>query len=77
MAEVLSSDINPAGRLPVTFYSSTADLPDFEDYSMSNRTYRYFSGKPSFRLGQSLSYIRFDCAAAGLNDSGFEWSLTP
>jgi beta-glucosidase len=46
VAEVLLGDVSPAGRLPVTFYNSTADLPDFENYSMSNRTYRYFSGQP-------------------------------
>ena len=50
MADVLFGDVNPAGRLPVTFYQSTADLPNFEDYSMSNRTYRYFGGKPSVRV---------------------------
>jgi beta-glucosidase len=44
VAEILFGDVNPAGRLPVTFYHSTADLPAFEDYSMSNRTYRYFNG---------------------------------
>ena len=48
VADVLFGEANPAGRLPVTFYQSTADLPDFSDYSMSNRTYRYFSGKPLF-----------------------------
>ncbi|HUD84264.1 MAG TPA: glycoside hydrolase family 3 C-terminal domain-containing protein, partial [Candidatus Saccharimonadales bacterium] len=51
VAEALFGDINPAGRLPVTFYRSTADLPAFDDYSMSNRTYRYFTGKPLFAFG--------------------------
>ena len=46
VADVIFGDYNPAGRLPVTFYRSVADLPDFEDYSMEGRTYRYFKGKP-------------------------------
>jgi beta-glucosidase len=60
VAEVLFGDINPSGRLPLTFYNSTADLPDFENYSMSNRTYRYFSGKPLFAFGRGLSYTKFN-----------------
>ena len=50
VAEVLFGDANPAGRLPVTFYRSTADLPAFENYAMSNRTYRYFSGTAGVRV---------------------------
>jgi beta-glucosidase len=60
VAEVLFGDANPAGRLPVTFYRSTDDLPPFEDYSMSNRTYRYFNGQPLFAFGRGFSYTRFD-----------------
>jgi beta-glucosidase len=67
VANVLFGDANPAGRLPVTFYSSTADLPSFEDYSMANRTYRYFEGKPLFAFGHGLSYTRFDYADAKLD----------
>jgi len=59
VAEVLFGDVNPSGHLPVTFYASTADLPDFTDYSMSNRTYRYFNGKPEFAFGHGLSYTTF------------------
>jgi beta-glucosidase len=59
VAEVLFGDVNPSGHLPVTFYASTKDLPDFMDYSMSNRTYRYFNGKPEFAFGHGLSYTRF------------------
>ena len=60
VADVLFGDVNPAGRLPVTFYRSTADLPAFDDYSMSNRTYRYFNGQPLFAFGHGLSYTKFD-----------------
>jgi beta-glucosidase len=60
VAEVLFGDVNPAGRLPVTFYRSTDDLPSFTDYSMTNRTYRYFNGKPLFAFGHGLSYTTFD-----------------
>ena len=59
IADVLFGDYNPAGRLPVTFYKSINDLPDFENYSMNNRTYRYFSGEPLFPFGYGLSYTSF------------------
>ena len=59
LADVLFGDYNPAGRLPVTFYESVNDLPDFEDYSMKGRTYRYFKGKPLFEFGYGLSYSQF------------------
>ena len=64
VAEVLFGDVNPAGHLPVTFYRSTADLPAFDDYSMSNRTYRYFNGKPLFAFGHGLSYTKFNYRTA-------------
>lgn len=59
IANVLFGDYNPAGRLPVTFYRSDADLPDFSDYSMQNRTYRYFKGEALFPFGYGLSYSTF------------------
>ncbi len=59
IADVLFGDYNPAGRLPVTFYKSVIDLPDFEDYSMENRTYRYFKGEPLYPFGFGLSYTSF------------------
>jgi beta-glucosidase len=71
VAEVLFGEVNPAGRLPITFYRSTQDLPPFVDYSMANRTYRYFSGKPLFAFGHGLSYTRFDYADAKLNRPTF------
>jgi len=61
-ADVLFGRVNPAGRLPITFYRSTKDLPDFLDYSMANRTYRYFEGKPLYAFGHGLSYTRFHYA---------------
>jgi beta-glucosidase len=60
IADVLFGDYNPAGRLPVTFYRSVDDLPDFEDYSMTNRTYRYFKGTPIYPFGYGLSYTTFN-----------------
>jgi beta-glucosidase len=60
VGEVLFGDVNPSGHLPITFYTSTADLPDFADYSMSNRTYRYFNGQPLYAFGHGLSYTEFD-----------------
>ena len=59
VADILFGDYNPSGRLPVTFYKSDADLPSFEDYSMANRTYRYFKGKPLYPFGFGLSYSSF------------------
>ncbi len=64
IAETLAGDNNPAGRLPLTFYASTAQLPPFEEYSMANRTYRYFSGKPLYGFGFGLSYSKFEYSNA-------------
>ena len=60
LAEVLFGDYNPGGKLPVTFYRSNDDLPDFMDYSMKNRTYRYFTGQPQYAFGYGLSYTTFN-----------------
>ncbi len=59
VAETLSGKNNPAGRLPVTFYKGVDQLPNFEDYGMANRTYRYFNGKPLYPFGYGLSYTKF------------------
>jgi beta-glucosidase len=59
IAETLSGKNNPAGRLPVTFYTGVDQLPAFDDYSMANRTYRYFKGKPLYGFGDGLSYTSF------------------
>ena len=64
LAEVLFGDYNPGGKLPVTFYRSNNDLPDFLDYSMKNRTYRYFTGVPQYAFGYGLSYTTFSVGKA-------------
>ncbi len=64
VADVLAGDYNPAGRLPVTFYASVAQLPPFTDYSMSGRTYRYFRGTPLYTFGYGLSYSTFSYSNA-------------
>ncbi len=60
VAEVLFGDYNPAGRLPVTFYRNVSQLPDFEDYNMDGRTYRYMIQEPLFPFGYGLSYTTFE-----------------
>ena len=59
LAELLFGEKNFSGHLPLTFYRDVSDLPDFEDYSMENRTYRYFTGKPLYPFGFGLSYTAF------------------
>ena len=67
LAELLFGKKNFSGHLPLTFYRNVNDLPDFEDYSMENRTYRYFTGKPLYPFGYGLSYTRFCILSAALS----------
>ncbi len=60
VADVLYGDYNPGGKLPITFYRHDSDLPDYEDYSMKGRTYRYFKGDALYPFGYGLSYTTFD-----------------
>ena len=69
LAEVLFGDYNPGGKLPVTFYASNDDLPDFLDYRMENRTYRYFRGKALYPFGYGLSYTTFSIGKGQLSAS--------
>ncbi len=64
LAEILFGEVNPSGHLPLTFYRSVEDLPAFEDYSMKNRTYRYFSGDVLYPFGYGLSYTKWEIARA-------------
>ena len=64
VADVLSGDYNPAGRLPVTFYKSAAQLPPFGSYSMNGRTYRYFTEQPLYPFGYGLSFSSFNYSDA-------------
>ena len=70
VADILFGDFNPGGKLPVTFYRSDADLPDFENYDMEGRTYRYFDGEPLFPFGYGLSYTTFSVGEAKISGRG-------
>lgn len=67
LADILFGKVSPSGRLPVTFYNSLDDLPAYNDYSMSKRTYRYFTGKVQFPFGYGMSYTAF----------GYQWVKKP
>ena len=67
VADVLFGDFNPSGKLPVTFYKNTEQLPDYEDYSMKGRTYRYMTEKPLFPFGYGLSYTTFEITKGKLS----------
>ncbi|MBR4772325.1 MAG: glycoside hydrolase family 3 C-terminal domain-containing protein, partial [Bacteroidales bacterium] len=76
VADVLFGDYNPAGRLPVTFYASDDQLPDFTDYSMEGRTYRYFRGEPLYAFGYGLSYTSFSYGQAKVAGKPAKMTLT-
>ncbi len=70
IADVLFGDYNPAGRLPVTFYRSAADLPPFTDYGMKGKTYRFFQGEPLYPFGYGLSYTTFAYSKLKVSQAG-------
>ena len=72
ISDIIFGKYNPSGRLPVTFYASDNDLPDFEDYDMANRTYKYFNGKALYPFGYGLSYSKF--AYSGLSGMKKEYT---
>ena len=72
IASMIFGDYSPSGRLPVTFYRSTEDLPDFRDYSMINRTYRYMTGEALYPFGYGLSYSSFEYSALTLEKDAIE-----
>ena len=72
IADVLFGDYNPSGRLPITFYKSVDQLPDYNNYSMENRTYRYFKGEPLFPFGYGLSYSEFEYTNLRLSTNQIE-----
>ena len=75
VADVLFGKVNPSGKLPVTFYRNTAQLPDYEDYSMKGRTYRYFSD-PLFAFGYGISYTKFQIGNGKISKQGENYTLT-
>ena len=69
VAETLSGKNNPAGRLPITFYKNLSQLPNFENYAMDGRTYRYFKGNPLYPFGYGLSYTTFHYSSLGISEA--------
>ncbi|MDR0961014.1 MAG: glycoside hydrolase family 3 C-terminal domain-containing protein [Mediterranea sp.] len=76
VADVLFGRYNPAGRLPVTFYRSLSQLPDFEDYNMNGRTYRYMDVEPLFPFGHGLSYTTYSYGSVALSKNSFSAGRT-
>lgn len=77
LADVLYGSCNPSGKLPITFYKSVSQLPDFQDYSMQNRTYRYMKDEPLFPFGYGLSYTQFSIGDANIQQQSAPISSKP
>lgn len=75
IADILFGRVSPSGKLPVTFYNDIADVPDFRDYSMKNRTYRYFKGKVQYPFGYGLTYTKFELTACRIEDKNIICSV--
>ena len=76
IADVLFGDVAPSGKLPVTFYKNVAQIPDYEDYAMKGRTYRYFEGEPLFPFGYGLSYTTFEYGQPVVSGKKVQVSVT-
>ena len=72
LKDILFGRVSPSGRLPVTFYHSDKDLPEFTDYNMIGRTYRYYAGKPLYPFGYGLSYTTFEYSKAVFSSHAVE-----
>lgn len=70
IADIIFGDVNPSGKLPLTFYKSMNDLPEFDNYSMEGRTYRYFEGEPLYPFGYGMSYTDFEFAKPNISQTG-------
>ncbi|MDW3195032.1 MAG: glycoside hydrolase family 3 C-terminal domain-containing protein [Cytophagales bacterium] len=75
LAEILFGDVNPSGKLPVTFYKSVEELPDFKSYDMTGRTYKYFEEEPLFPFGHGLSYSNFEYTDLKFSDHHIEVTI--
>lgn len=75
IANILFGDVSPSGKLPVTFYNSTDDLPDFEDYAMKNRTYRYYSGEVQYSFGYGLTYTDFEIKHCEISENELQCTV--
>lgn len=75
IADIIYGDVNPSGKLPVTFYKGNSQLPDFEDYNMEGHTYRYMREEPLFPFGYGLSYTRFSYGKAKVKDGALTFKV--